>query len=35
MLVAEDGRHFIVTRPRPTAIRFINSATHTFAEKFK
>ena len=35
MLVAEDGRHFIVTRPRPTAIRFINSATKTFAEKFK
>jgi len=35
VLVSADGRHFIVTRPRPTAIRFINSATHTFAEKFK
>jgi hypothetical protein len=35
VLVSADGRHFIVTRPRPTAIRFINSATKTFAEKFK
>jgi hypothetical protein len=35
VLVSADGRHFIVTRPRSTAIRFINAATHTFAEKFK
>ena len=35
VLVSADGRHFVVTRPRPTAIRFINSATKTFAEKFK
>ena len=35
ILVSADGRHFAVTRARPTAIRFINSATKTFAEKFK
>jgi hypothetical protein len=35
IVVSAEGRHFAVTRPRPTAIRFINSATKTFAEKFK
>ena len=35
IVVSADGRHFVVTRPRLTAIRFINSATKTFAEKFK
>ncbi len=35
ILVSADGRHFAVTRARPTAIRFINAATKTFAEKFK
>jgi hypothetical protein len=35
ILVSADGRHFAVTHARPTAIRFINSATKTFAEKFK
>jgi hypothetical protein len=35
IVVSAEGRYFAVTRPRPTAIRFINSATKTFAEKFK
>lgn len=35
IVVSAEGRHFRVTRPRPTAVRFINSATKTFAEKFK
>jgi len=35
LLIAEDGRHLMISRPRTTAIRFINSATKTLAEKFK
>jgi hypothetical protein len=35
VVISEDKRHLVVSRPRATAIRFINSATKTFAEKFK
>lgn len=35
VVTSEDKRHLVVTRPRPTAIRFINAATKSFAEKFK
>jgi hypothetical protein len=32
--LAPDRRHLVVTRPRGTAVRFINAATKVFAEKF-
>jgi len=35
IVVAADKRRLVVSRPRPTAIRFINAATQGFAEKFK
>ena len=35
IVTSEDKRHLVVTRPRPTAIRFINASTKAFAEKFK
>lgn len=35
IMLAADKRHLVVSRPRPTAVRFINAATQGFAEKFK